>query len=795
MGNINSSTPANISLGAQDNSTRLVPSSDTVLPQCVSLFYIQARKGTTDRFYGNKSEAVAMFGNETFDATSKYYNHHTRLANKIASAGGNIMYQRVIDPSNTVKANVRVWLDVLKTKIPNYKRNSGGDFLVENDRYQLDDVNPYVDGYYLKWYKSHDSSENLPNGSSSVRSGGMVKWKMTQDDESKKELHIVKTKTNITDANTGHTEYANTTVYVYDSEEEMYLPSINASKRYKYEVKEDGSYETPTLETLGVTSGVTERSKLYPILETQASNVGEWYNLVGFALESALGSSASVPVMNKLKAYPYKFYIYNKSTPTSSPKPMFNLDGDTSTDCVLKQGAISPVTNREFSLEYVSEYKYYNEKNDKLKIVYTDMEPIYFYADNFNSILQAIMQNEKEYISLEQKSFSDGEKSSTFKWFDYTTDEKEELINNEYGLINPFTCTSSQGVRYFTVAYNLMDKPTEMDGFIEINLMKKTPIFLMGGIDGNLSVEKYEQFIVDDMDHYSNENSIYMDQSVNKETFIWDNGFSLDTKKALAKFISVRKDTVAVLSTVYEKENTIITSPAEQLAIGSTLVQQLTQYLESETFGTSAVRGAVVMGTGRELTSSKRISLVEDIAVKTVKLMGGTSNKWNGDYRFDNYPNNEVSELVDIEPKQLVQSMQTSLWENRINYPLPNQKKGHFFPALRTIYGNDTSIATSYINMLALSYCERVAYQTWLHFTGTMSLTQAQFMASVENYANSLLTTAFSSLLTANAECIISEADEARGYTWQLKVSLYGNNMKTKQVSWTALYRNDSSRE
>lgn len=786
MADIFNPTPGNISLGVKDNSARAVPSSKDPYPQCVSLVYVQTKKGRTSRFYGTTAEADKQFGADSFDSTSKYYNHHSRLRNKIASAGGNCVYQRVVDPDNKLKANVRVYLDVLKTKIPNYKRNSNGSFFMNQGKKVLDDTKPYIDGHFIKWYKSADSIENKETGSAVGVTGGMSRWKFEDDT-----VHLLSKDTNIDTDTTGHMQYAGKTVYTYASEDEMFNPSAGVSVRKRYEVNLQGDRGQPNEETFVTDLDATQKSMMYPILEATASSVGEWYNQVGFAIESVIGSAANASIMKTLGSYPYRLLQYVRATPKSSPGIVNNLNGEPYTDFVFKEKAINPVTKGEFSFEFATEFTFFNEVDTNRSIVYKDMEPIYFYRNNFEKLLKEFINLEKEYVSYDSVQWEDGEESSTMMWFDFSNDDEETLIS-EFGLINPFTARSVRGIEYFTIAYENNKPSDDVNGYDEINLVSKTPIFLENGTDGNLTVEKYEEFVRQDLAKYADENSSYMDLATNPETFLWDTGFSQDTKDEFNKFIALRKDTVAVLSTVFDENKNKITTPAEQLNIGSGLVTKLRFYVESDVYGTDAMRAAVVMGTGRDLTSSERHSLVEDLAVKTVKLMGGTGSKWDATELFDSSPKNQITELIDVEPKELPKNLQNSLSSSRVNYPLPNQHKGHFFPALSTVYTKDTSIAHGFINMLAIPFADRVAFYTWSEHTGDIKRTEAQFITAVTNYANQLLNNAYGGIINPVAKCVIDEADKARGYSWHLEININGNVMKTKQLSSIMIDRNDN---
>lgn len=783
MTDINSALPGVIHYGVKDESTRVLPTSTEDRPQCIPLFYLVTQKGPVTREYGSSSQIIARYGADSFDSNKPFYNFQTRLYNKLSGVGINAVVQRVVDPKVTVKANIQVYLDVIKTKLPNYKRNSSGVFVTEEGKKVLDAEKPLVDGYMVKWYKTSKAEAITDLGGLSTQEGTMVKWTFPEGS-----LHLVKSETNVDDESTGLTDYADKTVYVYESIEDIFKPSNGTTKRMKYVVDGVGSREDGVEETLGVTEDVSSKSTLYPIFEAIAPHIGSWYNQVGFGIESLLGSSVNSTIVSDLLSMPYRLYMYTKSTPKSSPSIFRNLSGDSFTDFTFKEGAVNPVTNAKYSFEEATEFSFYNEIDPNIGYVYKDMEPIHFYRSNFDNVLKQIMALEKEFVTDEIKQYADNQMASTSMWYDFTTTDKDSL-DAEYGLVNPFTCKTSSSVPYFTVQYDT-NQPVSKEGFKELNLTALTPIFLENGVDGNISLDEYEEFIRSDLARYADENDVYMDISAHPETFLFDNGFKQETKRELRNFIARRKNTYILSTPLTEADRGTEVSISDQQSIGSGLVSVFRMYQESEQFNTPTIRAAVICGDGLDISTKERIPLVEDISVKIVRLMGGTSKDWNPDYIFDKHPRNIISDYVDIRPKEIPENLKVLLFNSKLNYPQSvNVDKTYFFPALQSVYTNETSINNSMINSLAIPYCDTVAHLTWLRVTGDMTSTNEVFKKNVSDIANDYLKNAFGGILSAVAECEITDGDKTRGFTWHLNITLLGNVMKTKQITQTLTRR------
>ena len=154
---IRNASPQVISLGTQDLSTRVVTPGPLEIPQHLPKSFVFAKKGplTPNPVIGGSM--LEMYGAETFDVNSKYFNHSTRFAAGMAGMGNMIMVQRLVPDDAGVEANMVIYVDLLPKQIPNYVRNSDGTYAIDSNTqdYKIDATTPTIDGYEVKIVKEY----------------------------------------------------------------------------------------------------------------------------------------------------------------------------------------------------------------------------------------------------------------------------------------------------------------------------------------------------------------------------------------------------------------------------------------------------------------------------------------------------------------------------------------------------------------------------------------------------------------------------------------------------------------
>ena len=548
---------------------------------------------------------------------------------------------------------------------------------------------------------------------------------------------------------------------------------------------------TQSMEIVGADGVTTTRvSKMYPIFQAVAKYQGADYNNIGFTLNSLQGDNLDSSLATKLKSMIYGLSLYTRSSESSSPEIFSSLNAEASVNCVLQNKTINPSTETRIDFDYIFKNNWFNEADDTKSTVYWDYEGIKFYADEFNEVLQKLASKEKNYVSLNEVTWQDGEDASTFGWYDFSTAVADKIEKEEYALINPFTCRTSKDVKYFTIAI-ADENPTLAKNQKEVNVSENTPIFLSSGNDGSLTNEEFEAGVVSEMKKYANSDSQYQDLAINVESIFYDSGFSLETKKELIKFIKLRKDTCIVLSThvdATDKNKTVALSDRRAIAIA--LGNRLKLAPESSHFGTGVCRGVIMAPTGKLRDGTEDyIPLTYWLMMKAAAMMGKATGNWDRSLLFDKYPNNLIDNMIDIQPSFIPAGIKPTMWDESIVWAQPYDRSSFQVPAIQTVYDNDTSVLNSFFAVMALCTANKIADKVWRQCVGTTNLTDAEFVDFVTSKFQTLLDNRFGDVVKAYPYVEIDEKDETRGYSWHANIKLYGGVMKTVMTYHTQVYR------
>jgi len=529
-------------------------------------------------------------------------------------------------------------------------------------------------------------------------------------------------------------------------------------------------------------------STMYPIVELLAKYQGKYYNNIGIAIESLIGSNADVTTMVDNKAYEYALSLYTRNSATGTPILLRTLAGESKATCTLKNGSKNPLTNVKNDINYIFSNSWYNETNQLMPLRYNDYEGMHVYSSSLDTVLGMVMANEKTHISTVPATWDDGLTAPTSGWFDFTTDDQTALDAETY-LINMFNGKSSKGVDYFTMVMNT-STPTLLGNQKEVTVSKDTPLFLDGGSDGTMSNADFEANVVIELAKYIDAESEVMDTAINVESVIYDSGYTLNTKKELFNFISLRKNTVLAVGTFDDSIKDVVPLSDER-AIAVALKTRAKLAPESDYFGTPVAR-AIIVGGSEILntdTPDVRSSQVFEIAVKTARLAGAGNFKWKMSELFDHGAKANLEIGYAPQPSFIPAGIKPTLWSDGMIWSQPKDRNTYFFPAIQTVYDDDTSVLNSWLTVLAVSTLNTIAGDAWREFTGSATLSDSAFKEAVLAYVNTRIEGIFGTVMTVIPEVIITAADAARGYSWQLAFKLYAPNMKTKMVTYTEVYR------
>lgn len=505
------------------------------------------------------------------------------------------------------------------------------------------------------------------------------------------------------------------------------------------------------------------QSQRYPIFEMKASSLGEYGNTCGIRLWApTVDSVAAMPtkLMANEKAYPYFVSMLRRPDALSAPVVSQTLFGEQRTMVTFKPDTIDPLTDAEMYVGEVLIDAYQNLTDLRYPKLYGDFGDMKVYQDNIELLLELFHAAEIPFID----SFSDITSAITDKH-----------------LFNFVTGVSSFNVPYHSFIF--------VDDTNTVRFSEYTNVFAAGGADGTMDHATHATLVSAQMQRYLDPNDELQELAVNVESIIYDTGFPLDTKYDLCAFISQRRDTFVVLSTHDVEDRILSASEEHSLAIG--LRTHLQMYPESDYFGTPVMRG-MIMGRSAKLRNSqytKYLPLSAEVAIKSAKYMGAGVGRWKNGSHFDGAPGSVVDYMYDINITWVPASVRNRNWDVGLNWVQAYDRRSYFFPALKTVYDNDTSVLNSYFTAMAICQLNKVAHSAWREFSGVSNLTNNQLVARVNDFVANRVMNRFDGRFVIKPEAFISDMDMLRGFSWTLPIKIYSPNLMTVMTAYVQAYR------
>lgn len=516
-------------------------------------------------------------------------------------------------------------------------------------------------------------------------------------------------------------------------------------------------------------------SQRYPIFEWWASAPGAFGNDCGYRLYAPTNTTSeqvNTSLMAKVDAYPFFLSAIKRADSTSTPTLVKTLSGDTGIQFVLKPNTVNPDTGADLSLDRIFKSAWGAEATPGFDAVYADLEGLHIYQSNIETLLTSFYSAEMNYIAANPmasvgQDFSNNEDS--YKW-----------------LFNFLSGTSSSGIPYSTFVVN-------NSAANSVPLLESTNLYAGGGSDGSLTAAQFNRAVKEAVTRYGDENDVLQETAINVESHMYDTGFPLDVKQAMVNFITVRKDTFLALSTYTVGGPEL--KHSEEASIGLSLKTYMALAPESTYFGTEAVRGTIMARSGRLLgyNWSTKLPLTLWLAYRSAKMMGASDGKWKGQWLFDKAPYSVVDNFTDLNVKTVPARQRITDWGNGLNYPQPYDMTQFFYPAVKTVYNDDTSVLTSYINCCVAMELEKVGQRAWRQFSGVSTLTANELVEQVNKYVADNVKGRFAGVASIIPNCRVTDTDRIRGYSWTLTIEVYLDTQRTVQALSIQTYRASDS--
>ena len=518
-----------------------------------------------------------------------------------------------------------------------------------------------------------------------------------------------------------------------------------------------------------------KQSRRYPIFELVTSSKGEYGNLCGLRIWSSNSKTTNrmpLKVMADTRAYPINISMIRSKDEKSTPDSVATVFGERTIMATLKPGSIDPDTNKQIFIGDTLLQSYQNLTDLRYPPIFGDFGKMSVYNNNIKMLLTKFHAAE---IAAAARAPS-GDITDAFLDFSASTDD--------IYLFNMLSGTTSNGAAYRTFQLSTDTNSVVLSEYM--NLMAK------GGSDGTMDDQIHAQLVSKHVRDYADEMHELQDLAVNVESIIYDTGFPMETKKDLVSFIAKRKDTFVVLST-YSIDDVRPQSPSEEHGRAVVLRTFLQMYPESDYFGTPTMRGMIVGRSGifRNSPYTKRLPLTLEVAIKASKYMGADNGRWKNGKHFDGAPGSIIENMTDISITWAPATARNRNWDTGLNWMQSYDRRSFHFPALKTVYTDDTSVLNSFITAMAICELNKVAHAAWREFTGVSNLTPSQLVERVNNFVTTNTQNRFDSRFVIQPDANLTEMDRLRGYSWTLPIKIYANNMRTVMTTYVQAYRMD----
>lgn len=674
-------------LGISDKSTRRVPITPEALPQHLPIVYLYTQKGKTEPQIVVGSNRDTIYGADSFDLRMPWATHATALSNVLSEAANSHFIQRV-EPSDSKTSTLRLYVDVLKTNVPNYERNADGTY-------------------------ARDSSGNPKVGTPATVAGYKVK-------------------------------FVAVAIELFEDES-------------------NGFGQGQIIDGDQADEATGETSKRYPLFDFMASSFGAWGDLQGVRMYAPTLQSNN-PVDTRLirnqKVYPFRISLLEKSDSLSTATLVNTQSGSPSITVALKPGLIDKNTGDPLYIgtEFLKSYQ--DLKN--LPKDYGPLDGFKIYDSNITTVLNMFVAAELPFV-------------------DMNSDLEAGVTDQQYRF-NLFGGVNSSGAPYYSYVI-------DVESADDYRLTESTTMYLKGGADGTMDEEKFAELVNVQLARWADKNDPLQNTARYPISDFYDTGFPLATKYLMNNIISLRKNTAIAVSP-YDVLGTALDIDQES-NLGSVIVSRMRNYPESEYFGTPTVRGVFIGRHGHmiDTTYPKDLPYTIEYAYKKAKYMGAGNGVWKNDAKFD-FGDGAKIELFDtINVTDVPQSVRNKDWDNGMNWVEYFDRSRMYFPALQTVYNNDTSVLKSTIVVAACQYIELIGEMARRQYSGAQTLTNLQLKDAVEKFVNDNLEGKFDNVVTVVPEVYFTDADIARGFSWKLRIKVYGPNMKTIQTMYIEAYR------
>jgi len=517
---------------------------------------------------------------------------------------------------------------------------------------------------------------------------------------------------------------------------------------------------TPTVEAFGtvasragsITNSVATQSTLYPIAEFEATFVGGRGNNLGFRLIAPTGADATNPLnvaeAERIGAWIYRMQFVQRVSATSSATVIATQTGEQNADFAFLPNAYDANTDENLDFQYVLGNDYSQHGLPGIPPTYGPFESAYIYQTYLTEVLAMVGATEAPMGTLPSTTFTGAADPNLYA-------------------VNLFTAVSMENIPYYTLS---LQGPSA-GGLI---FTPNSTFWATGASDGTMSLVSYDADVATWLASFN-----LFDLAKYPFSVIYDSGFSLQTKYALIALLGLRPDIWLMLATqsALDPQNT----SDQDFSAAQALAAMVGNYPESTVYGTAATRAAIIGGSGYLLQStySALVPLSLQLAKTFAAYMGAGNGVWNSTVPPDENPQNIVSLFREVNTKYMSATARSVAWTTGLVWIEDFDMNTQYFPALASVYPNDTSVLKALMNVIIAVDLIKIAHRVRATLSGISSLTPTQFVQRSNQLILNLTKGRYAGRVQISPNTYYTAQDVANGYSWSTAITMGANNMMT----------------
>lgn len=361
----------------------------------------------------------------------------------------------------------------------------------------------------------------------------------------------------------------------------------------------------------------------------------------------------------------------------------------------------------------------------------------------------------------------------------------QEIIYEAEKFVNPAidaTVSSPSQIDFLTMltddgdAYQSIVLEGAMDGGVALG--KNATIYASGGDNGTMDLETYASLV--DIEN-TNFGDLGDDQYEDVATYqfgqLYDTGLPMESKYRAMQVLGKRRDLQYFFTTMVEGESRLPSS-SEEASRAQALMTRLKAFPESTLYGTGVCRAMIVLQSGKLVGGgyNKPVPQLLDVAVNWAKYAGAGTGALREGFEMDASPNNRVTMVKNLNVKFFGERTRNQLWLNGATYSTTYDHRSSYYPCLRSVYQDDTSVLLSPVTVNICCVIMRLIHKVHADFSGNASLTKEQLVERTDARILELCRDIFGDRVDIVPRTYISAIDDNNGTSWSCVVTVAANN-------------------